>query len=827
MKNFIFVLVFIFLLSASYPACSAQAGSASEIEALFMAKKAYADGFYEVTLEMLERFRNSFPHSSKTAEVKVLTAQCYFYQGRYLEALNILEGLLQDPAAKDFLDAIDFWMAEVHFKGNNFKQAAGFYRSVVSDFPQSSFVPAAYYSLGWSLFQLGEYTQAMQSFQALLDKFPNEPQAKDASFKIIECLYNLKEYASLSSKVRPYLKLYGQDPLRLSYLYFYLAESDYYLGNFQEAARNYVKVSQLAADEKIGGLAKLGLAWAYLKLNKYKEADEAFAEVTPSFLDKKSLDIFLLGKAVSAGASNLIYEAKNIYDQLITASRDPLMLAQAFLGKADALYNLAEYAQAAQVYKEGLSRLERETVPAELTDKLHGNLSLVYIKEGEYKSAIAELKYLTASSNNQEVKAGTLSQIGDAYQDSGEYASAAEVYASILKEHPGYSACDYAQYQLAAVQFKQGDLGQAILSFQQLPNNYPQSKLLDEAAYSLALAYFQKEDYPAACNVLERFQHEFAHSPLSGQALYLLGSCFINLSKFREALNLFKDISKRYPQDSELLQKAEYQIADCYYRLGEEKEAISRFNLLRTKYPDARFTPEILLWLGQYYYQHDDLHLAKRYFSSLTEDFPDSRLAGDAFYTLGLIFSDEDKLTQAADSFKRAVKIGSPELKKQAAVAIGDTYYRASQFEEALARYKETLKENQDLGNLLFPRLAEVSYKIGDYSAAKSFYTRAIQLSTPQDVAGLKFGLAEALEANSEPDAAIQQYLAAADLYTEPHQLVRALLRAAKLYEDREESKEALKIYRRVITKNTLESGFAQERIDLITAGIKTSGSRD
>ena len=120
------VFTFILVLGMHSLSWSAGAGGAQEAETIFMAKKAYTDGFYEVSLEILERFKNDFPHSPKAAEARILTAQCYFFQGRYLEALNILEGLLAEPGANNFKDAVYFWIAEVHFKGNNFEKAAVF-----------------------------------------------------------------------------------------------------------------------------------------------------------------------------------------------------------------------------------------------------------------------------------------------------------------------------------------------------------------------------------------------------------------------------------------------------------------------------------------------------------------------------------------------------------------------------------------------------------------------------------------------------------------------------------------------------------------------------
>ena len=821
-----FTIIIILILAVDSFASPNGSATAKETEILFMAKKAYEDGFYEVSLGMLERFQKEFPGSTKAMEARLLTGECYFYQGRYLEALNIIEGLLNEPGSKDFRDAVYFWIGEVHFKGNNYEKAAAFYESVIKDFPQSFYTPAAYYSLGWSFSLLGKYSQALQAFELLRGKFPKEPQSKDAAFKIIECLYNLKEYSDLRNRIKPYFKLYADDALRLSYLYFYLAESDYYLNNLEEAAGSYLKSSQVTGDDKVRGLVHLGLAWSYLKLKRYKEAEEVFADIKQSGLDKKSMDILLLGQAVLMFQTNRVYESKKIYDQIISVSSDPLILVQAYLGKADTLYNLAEYSGAAKVYKEGLDKTDKDSgkagVPAELINKLRHNLILAYIKQGQLQPAIEELKNFAGKSPDQEARVGAFSQIGDAYQDSGEFAKAEETYANILKDYPNSSYGDYVQYQLGVAQLKKADLMAAIASFKLMIKNYAQSRLLDDAVYSLGLAYFQKGDYIAACDIFTKFQSEFKDSPLAAKALYMLGVCFLNLGKPNEALFVFKDISRQNPQDTELLQKAEYEIADCYYKLGQEKEAVKRFELLRARYPDSKITPEVMWWLGQYYYRHDDLNLAGRYFSSLARDFPGSNLAGDAFYALGLTFNEEGKLAQAADNFKMAVKLGNAGIRGQAAIALGDLYCREGKFEEALAKYKEIIRDNPDIGKLLFPRIAQAYYKVGDYDGAKLFYSKSLAAADVKEAHGIRFGLAEALEAKSDFDAAIQQYLLAASLYTEQGELFsRALLRAAKLYEDKENFKEALKIYRRIIQKGAPEAEFAQERIDWIRANVR------
>ncbi|MDP2927549.1 MAG: tetratricopeptide repeat protein [Candidatus Omnitrophota bacterium] len=798
-----------------------------ETELLFMAKKAYEDGFYEVSLGMLERFQKNYKDSAKFMQATLLSGQCYFYQGRYLEALNIFEALANSPQADNLKDALYFWMGEVHFKSNNFEKAVLLYQKLIDNFPQSSFVPAAYYSLGWSFSQVGKFNQAIQTFKSLIEKFPHEPQTKDAAFKLIECLYNLKEYSQLKTRIKPVFKLYSNDVLRLPYLYFYLAESEYYLDNLDQAAINYLKSAQAFKEPKVQALAKLGLGWSYLKLTKYKEAEEVLADIKSSSLDKKSLDILLLGQAVLMSATNRVYEAKKLYEQLINLSVDPLISLQAYLGKADAHYNLAEYTQAINVYKEGLDKIDQERLqgclPSELIDKLRYNLGLAYIKQGQINSSVDVFDSITGKDNGQAYKINLLFQIGQAYEEADEFVKAEETYAKIIKLYPDSSHLDYAQYQLASMQLKRLDYDEAVVSFRSMLKKYPQSKLSPDASYALGSAYFQQADYAGSCEIFVKFQDEFKDSPLRAQALYMLGTSFISLGKINEALSVFRDISKMDPLDIELLQKVEYEIADCYYKLGQENEAVSRFKLLRAKYPNSKLAPDIMWWLGQYYYRSRDLNIARRYFGSLVEDFPDSQLTADAFYALGLTFSDENKFEQAVDNLRMAIKLGKADLRAQAAVALADIYSRDGRFQEAMEQYNEIIKDAPGLGKSLFPRIAQAYYRVGNYEEAKIFYFKSLEVAAPVEIADIRFSLAEVLEANSEPEAAIQQYLLAADLYPQTPQLfLRSLLRVAKLYEDKENFKEALKIYKRMIEKvpSAPEAGFVQERID----GIRNHG---
>jgi TolA-binding protein len=793
-----------------------------EEEALFVAKKAFEDGFYDVSLGLLERFLRSYPNSFKATEVNLLIGQCYFHQNRFLDALAKFEELLNQAQAKDIKDAVLYWIAEVHFKGNSFNKAAGFYRMIFEGYPQSSYIAAAYYSLAWCLFQERKFEQALEYFKIVEEKYSKETSVQDVPFKIIECLYNLKDYKGLKEKLESYLKLYSKDPTRLSYLYFYMAEADYYLNNFDQAIEEYSLVLKNNRDPKIQSLSKLGEAWSYLKLKRYKEAEDGFLDVKAEDLEKRSQEVLLLGKAILMVETNRVNEAKRMYDELLNASSDTLVLIQAYLGKADALYNLAEYADAINVYKEALNKFSVGSVPQEIIDKLHYSLSWAYLKQGEFKEAIKEFQKVAKETGDKTVKVSAFCQIGDAYQDSGDYDKAQETYSTILKDYSDSFYSDYVQYQLGLTSLKSSNYEGAIMSFLALKRNFPESKLLDDSTYALGLAYFQRQDYDSSKAVFESFEREFKDSNLKPEALYLLGTSLYNLGKFAEAIEVFKEIIRTYSQNIELVQKAEYEIADCYDQMGDEKEAMARFNILRSKYPDSSLTPEVMWWLGEYYYKHNELELARRYFFSLIKDFPKSILVSDAYYAIGTSFEEESKHEEAIENFKKVIELGKTDLNGQAVIAVADIYVRQNKIELAIDAYKQIIKDFPNLANLIYPKLADLFYKTENFSQALDYYRKSLDVVPVKEMASIQFKIAEVLQTQGKFAQAVEEYMKVNYLYSENNLFaIRALLRVAQIYEDQENFKEAISIYQRIISTNAEEAKYAQERIDWIKEHVK------
>jgi tetratricopeptide (TPR) repeat protein len=111
---------------------------------------------------------------------------------------------------------------------------------------------------------------------------------------------------------------------------------------------------------------------------------------------------------------------------------------------------------------------------------------------------------------------------------------------------------------------------------------------------------------------------------------------------------------------------------------------------------------------------------------------------------------------------------------------------------------------------------------MNNYGQALDFYRKSMEVVSVKEASNIQFKIAEVLQTQGKIEEASEEYLKVTYLYSENNDLVvKSLLRLGAIYEDKEEFKEAVNIYNRIISMNVQESKYAQERIDWIKAHVK------
>ncbi len=728
-----------------------------EQEELSLAIGVFENGFYDTSLNLLNKFISRFPQSALSPEADLYIGRCYFNQKKYALAVEQFNRLLDGEqsgrsislkAAAIYKDKIYYWLAESYFRSQDMPSASNFYEKLTLECPDSAYAAQAYYSLGWCLFEQGKFKEAKDKFSAFKDKFPGNILVKEADYKIAECLYNSKNYSQLKSYaeyleknyyLRPNSAKSGNIPEVLSdasgkrLIKFYLAESGFYLKDYPYAIDNYTQALAQDSDDDFKNSVYLGLGWSYLKLGDYAAAlinfDKPLSAQSGSYFENA-----LLGRALALGMSLKFPEAIENYDKLIGRSKDAAIVLEAHIGKAEALYKQGDYSQSISVYKETEGRVNPEPGDS-FSDRISYGLALSYLKSGDTGQALKELSSLVENSKDDSLKVSALTEIAGLSLESGESKKAIGIYEGILRDYPDSPAIEAITFYLGTAYYEQGDFLNSYMRLRNLVSRYPQS-------------------------------------PYKARTLNLQGLGLKSLGRFQDAYEIFKQAAKLDAQDAKLSARAEFEMADCLYSLGRIEEALSRLEYLRSKYSSSEVSSAVLWRLAEHYFRENKLDLSRRYLLDIIQSAREGSARDDAYYLLGRAFEKDGR------------------------------------YEEALEALKKIERDKQKV----YSKIAGIYKSSGNFPDAASYYRKVLQEGGSEGKAEARFNLAECLEEAGQPDEAALEYLAISP-EADSEILIKGLLRSAKIYEDKEDTQKAVEIYEKISGFGVEESKFAKERL--------------
>ncbi len=187
------------------------------------------------------------PYSPFGAPAQALTAQCFYNQRRYLDAVREYQKFLDlypsDPQAPSVRTSLEmsYYLAglEDSLTMEEFLQR----------FPQSEMAAEGQYKKGRALYDAGSYGDAVAELQKVVVNFPGSPVAADAQLLSAES--------------------YGQ------------------LERWEDAARAYAKFLSYFPDHEQRDGALFNQAIAYFNLGEYQEALDAFSTVNEDYPDSE------------------------------------------------------------------------------------------------------------------------------------------------------------------------------------------------------------------------------------------------------------------------------------------------------------------------------------------------------------------------------------------------------------------------------------------------------------------------------------------------------------------------------------------------------------
>ncbi len=788
---------------------------AAEEEDFYVAQKAFNDEFYDASKKLFEKFIENYPDSQSAQEAKLYIAKSLFYSEEFPEAEKVLAGLINNPLDTEIKAESIYWLGKVNYQAKKVEKAAGYYKKVKNEYPESTVFWWACYSLGLAYLESGQPKKAEDILKEVVSADADKELLENAYYALAEYYYEAKEYHLLQELLVAWIEEFPNSSWRAD-IYFYLAETEYFFKDYEASIGYYRKAIQFAKDESLKDSVYRGLGWIYLDKKDYEKAEEWFLQVRSGAVRMYSLASLYFNKEEYK-------EAGDYFTDLIDNYPDNAYMYQAYLGKAESLYELGRINDAIFYYRKLIEDKVKE--PQLLEESLRG-LGWCYLKMEDYKTAIDYFKKVTAFSEEPVVRLSAQINIADVYQDSGKVNEALDIYEGALKKFPNNLYSDYIQLQIGLCLLKLNDFEASLLAFRNLEDNFPESKFLQEATYYKALSHVYLQNLQEAENILKAFIEEYSQSKYLKEAYLLLIQVYSEREDKPEVLRVFDNIYKRFSDNEDFIAKVQIRKGVFFIDLQEYRQAADTFERFLKLFPDSRLKNKALFYLATVYHTQADYTKAKEFYSRILNNLPVDRYTYHARLNLAEILWQEEKFAEAKAVLNknRTVSV-SKDIDIQTNLTYIEFLLDEHNFKSAVELCDKLIKKYPESRALFYFKKARIYEDKGDYARAYENYVLAEEEG--YGAVELYFYKGYVLEKTGNSEDAIKSYFDVIYMYPDEEKfIVKAYLHIAKLYEKKEDFKEAKKYYSKVVDMGVEEAKYAKQKIEELNESLAQAGSK-
>jgi tetratricopeptide (TPR) repeat protein len=242
---------------------------------------------------------------------------------------------------------------------------------------------------------------------------------------------------------------------------------------------------------------------------------------------------------------------------------------------------------------------------------------------------------------------------------SGKYSDALDKFRMVLKQEPDESAKKEKVlrfiadcYFLLGLKGNNNNLLSAVDLYKNILQKYPGSR--DEnaiALYKVANSYAVLNFYYEAKREYENLYTMYPESPHIPESIFRMGEMLYKAKKFDDAAGKFEEYVRKFPE-GEYIKTAHFNLGDCYSQIHQEEIAERWYQDALKKWPDLGNIPEdILLNLGFHYFKSQKYHDALKIFFFYINVYPDRENYKEVLFVIARSFVELDQLPLALKMF--------------------------------------------------------------------------------------------------------------------------------------------------------------------------------
>lgn len=622
-------------------------------------------------------------------------------------------------------------------------------------------------------------------------------------------------------------------------------------GRADEAAALAQKILDRGATPEQATLAWLALAESRFAQQRWKEAENAFAQATKLDVDPKRAARARLRAAWCRYSSGDAAGACGLFDAAVGAGLEPSELEEASFMRARAAEAGGAHENAVRLYREHAAKFPNGPHVFEATLRL--------ARAGDDENAIAILEALLRAHEDDERADDARFDLAERLSNRKQWKEAAQRYAELLAHAPNSPLAPRARYGLAWCAYSLGDGVTAAREITPLAADGSVDSDLRAAAFELRVwIALQSQDGSGAVRawrdvatsslalakktalaraVVERLRTEkrtdealavvadLERASADRPNLARVGALRARLELDRARLDEATSEIARAVERARGDEAAELAVSEVAFALGEARfearddaRALAAYALVGAKSP---FHDRALYKRGFTCLRAGDAASAAREFGRLVDEHAESALFHEALFLRGEALYRSERLEEALACFTR-VRQEAPrhEVMPKVLFRAGLVCARLERWREAadtlslLARTKPDF-ENLDEAELWRGRALAA---LGDTRAARSAFDRVIQHDKGAlgDRARIEIGRASV--AAGDLEGALSSFLKTAVLSGDSDAVAEALWNAGDVLERLGQADRAAQQYREIVEQHAASSFAARAKEKLARA---------
>jgi tetratricopeptide (TPR) repeat protein len=200
---------------------------------------------------------------------------------------------------------------------------------------------------------------------------------------------------------------------------------------------------------------------------------------------------------------------------------------------------------------------------------------MTYLERDESSTAEQIFRKFIQNNRNHEWVGTAYEKLGDAYIDLEQPKKAADAYISASSQSQDYAGKVSAFFKLGSVYLTLSNSQRAIDAFQQAINTGEKHDVyirVPDSYYRIGDEKYKMKDYKGSLEVYSKVTRKYPAFQETPWGLFQIGSIYKNLNQYQQAVNTFKDLIKKYPDDY-WAKQAQWKIEDAVWE-NEYKSVI-------------------------------------------------------------------------------------------------------------------------------------------------------------------------------------------------------------------------------------------------------------